>query len=119
MLFPCEMSTRLILPAIRTALVKELRTKYKLTQTAIAKKLFITQASVNHYLKGVRGSKMDIGDAEVNHAISALADELMERELSSTELTRRYCEVCRLVIAKKSLLKGYGGELPLEASEFC
>ena len=51
MLMPCEAIIKSFLPAIRAATAKKL-SKHKLSQSAIAKSLGITQAAVSNYLSG-------------------------------------------------------------------
>lgn len=52
MVSECDSTVRAAIPAIRIAVAKLLKSKYNMGQQEIAKRMGITQASVNKYLNG-------------------------------------------------------------------
>ncbi len=54
----CEIFTRYILPSIRALIAKKLINEYGYTQWSAAKRLGVSQALINHYIYGKRGTKL-------------------------------------------------------------
>lgn len=52
MVSECDSRVRVAIPAIRIAVAKLLKSKYNMGQQEIARRMGITQASVNKYLNG-------------------------------------------------------------------
>jgi len=102
MLMPCEIGVRSILPAIRRGIVRILYRDFKMKQAEIARILNISQPSVSHFLKGIRGTALDVLaiDPEVREAVEMLASNLVNGNPSCLELMRGFCEICTLIRQK-------------------
>ncbi|MEM3839231.1 MAG: helix-turn-helix domain-containing protein [Candidatus Micrarchaeaceae archaeon] len=59
-------ATKLVIPAARSVIAKELKAKYNLTEQEIAAKLDIAQAAVSKYLSGKYSSKIKEIEARIN-----------------------------------------------------
>ncbi len=55
--FPCEISARYVIPAVRLMIAKKLIEEHNLTQSEVAELLGVTQPSISHYLNSKRGIK--------------------------------------------------------------
>ncbi len=77
-MLPQEVEVWYILPAIRSALCKEL--SEKLSQKQIAALLGITEPAVSQYIKGKRGTKVKFNE-QIKNEIKAIADKLANQEL--------------------------------------
>lgn len=116
---PHEIIVWYLLPALRKALVVELKSS-KMSQKAIAKKMNITEAAVSQYLHNKRGSKeIKLGNA-LNKEVKRSALKIMDdktKNISAIELIRLvhianrekivctrctlkhgYCDICTRVI---------------------
>ncbi|MBI4095465.1 MAG: helix-turn-helix domain-containing protein [DPANN group archaeon] len=78
MMLPQEVEVWYILPAIRSALCKELASK--LSQKDIAKLLGITEPAVSQYIKGKRGSKIKFNE-QTKADIKKIAEKLAAKEI--------------------------------------
>lgn len=56
----CEIIASDYLPAIRALITQELIKTYHMTQTAVAKKMGMTQPAISYYLRELRGAKIKI-----------------------------------------------------------
>ncbi|MCS7123686.1 MAG: winged helix-turn-helix transcriptional regulator [Candidatus Aenigmarchaeota archaeon] len=81
------------LPKIKKLIVKTLYNKHKLTQTEIANKLYISQASVSYYINDLRA----IGSFEMNEkivkSIEIFADRITNEKISKKDLEEFYEEI--------------------------
>ncbi len=90
----CEEFALKYLPMIRRELVNILYEKYNMSQSLIAKKLLITQASVSQYLNGVRRrNKIEFSEEEKN-IIMTIAEELTRRDVVLSDLMIYICKIC-------------------------
>lgn len=96
MLLPCESIIKLILPAIRAGVTKELYKKHKLSQVEIAKKLGITQAAVSKYLSGDygKGIKELEKTKEIKETIKNVCENVV---LNKKGIKGSICECCTKV----------------------
>ncbi len=78
MMLPQEVEVWYILPAIRSALCRELASR--LSQKEIAKLLGITEPAVSQYIKGKRGSKVKFNE-ETKKDIKRIAGKLAAKEM--------------------------------------
>jgi len=102
MMLPQEIEVWYILPAVRSALCKELA--ISLPQKRIAALLGITEPAVSQYIKGKRGSKIKLSE-EVRREIKTTAKKLMESKVHPMEainyLSKKVLhtnEICKLHI---------------------
>ncbi len=78
MMLPQEVEVWYILPAIRSALSKEL--SGRLPQKQIAQMLGITEPAVSQYIKGKRGTKVKF-DEKIKTEIQIIAEKLMSNSI--------------------------------------
>ena len=84
MLLPSEIESKLLIPAIRAILSKELVIEKGLKEEEVARMLGITQAAVSNYLRGTRG------DNELISKLMSLSDIMnMIKEISNDLSTNR------------------------------
>jgi len=102
MLLPCEESVRFILPAVKRGIVRILHERFKLKQAEIANLLGISQPSVSHFLKGIRGTALDILnlDQEIREAVECFSSDLVNKNLSDSEIYEGICKICSLIKQK-------------------
>ncbi|MCQ5374165.1 MAG: hypothetical protein NO515_03985, partial [Candidatus Methanomethylicia archaeon] len=93
---PCEITVRVLLPALRVLIAKELSETYGWTQTRIARKLGVTQAAVSGYL--AQDEKEVILPPFQVEELSALAksitSEINMKRLTYTDLISHICKIC-------------------------
>ena len=84
MLLPSEIESKLLIPAIRAILSKEMVIEKGLKEEEVARMLGITQAAVSNYLRGTRG------DNELISKLMSLSEIMsMIKEISSDLSTNR------------------------------
>ena len=104
MSLPCEFAVRSVVPAMRALVARKLSIVYSMKQADIAFRLGITQSAVSQYMRNARGRAIIIdGIDEVQDLVQILADGLASNSLSKRQITKRYCEACKVVRQKKVL----------------
>jgi predicted transcriptional regulator len=100
----CEVIVKEVLPAARSILAQELLNA-GLTQKEVAKKLQLTQPSVSHYLKNVRGRNVQIlqRNGKINRLLKKTAKQIKNKK--STDLMVAFCEVCKDIRRTKLVCK--------------
>jgi uncharacterized protein len=84
MLLPSEIESKLLIPAVRAILSKELVVEKGLKEDEVARMLGITQAAVSNYLRGTRG------DNEIISKLTSLSEIMsMIKEISADLSTNR------------------------------
>jgi len=78
MKFRCEVAVSLILPAIKSAIAKNLKAN-KIPQKDIARKLYVTEAAVSQYLSGKRATGFTIPEY-VSPMVAAVASAVNKGE---------------------------------------
>jgi predicted transcriptional regulator len=80
MLLPSEIESKLLIPAVRAILSKEMVIEKGLKEEEVARLLGITQAAVSNYLRGTRGDNILISKlmslSEVMSMIKEIGDDL-------------------------------------------
>jgi predicted transcriptional regulator len=99
LILPCETAAKIVIPAIRAYVAKELVETYELKQDEVAKILGITQSAVSKYTSGNRGSILKVDDVK---EARPLLTELVtfaanEKEVSRKELLEKFCETCKTI----------------------
>lgn len=98
--FPCEIIVRDVLPSFKAFIVKELNHTYKLSQSKIAEKLGITQASVSYYLHGERGiigSELIQKYPQVKEKLLALTEAIATKSATPDSLVNEICGLCTMM----------------------
>jgi len=104
-----------ILPALRTAIAKELIEKYGLRNTEVAEKMNVTPAAVTQYLNKSRGgiaSTTIEGSSRVMGLVSEITRDLAEGESPADLLLLKLCRICQAVRAEGLICDLHREEMP-------
>ena len=104
-----------ILPALRTAIAKELVEKYGLRNTEVAEKMNVTPAAVTQYLNKSRGemaSQTIEGSDRVMTLVSEITRDLVEGESPVDMLLLKMCRACQAVRAEGLICDLHREEMP-------
>lgn len=96
---PCELVVWYVLPSIKSELAKELIHK-GMSQKDVATTLGMTEAAVSQYVKGKRGTKIDLRSG-ARGAIAKLADDIVSGR--APNLMTEVCRVCGKAKAERTL----------------
>lgn len=97
---PCETVVKLVLPAFRSLVAKDLIEKYNFSQIAAAKKLGTTQAAISYYLYSKRGEKrMKQLEAmpSVQSAANQVASGIATQSFSPFDAMLKFCDLCKVL----------------------
>ena len=101
MLLPCEVAVRSVVPAIRSAIARELTQSCGLKQKDVAMLLGVTQTAVSKYTRQIRGIVLKVEDIEeVQPILEQVVASLAKRRMSKYELVERLCTVCQIIREK-------------------
>jgi len=104
MLLPCEVAVRSLVPAIRSAIARELTQSYGLKQNDVANLLGVTQTAVSKYTRHVRGTVLKIEDVEeIQPTLKEIVVSLVNGHMSKYELVAKLCVACE-IIRRKGLM---------------
>ncbi|MEM2617498.1 MAG: helix-turn-helix domain-containing protein [Thermofilaceae archaeon] len=96
-----ELGARYITPYIMRRLVKALVNEHGLSRVKAAAALGISPSAVTRYLKGERGSQIDLRDrSDVEELISRLASRAASRPLSELELQLEVARIALYIMGK-------------------
>jgi predicted transcriptional regulator len=101
MRLPCEVAVKSVIPAIRSAIARELTQSYGLKQQTVAELLGITQTAVSKYTRFYRGTVIEVqrieeADLILKKTVSLLANG----EMNKYELAEKLCIICGVVREK-------------------
>lgn len=106
MLLPAEIESKMLIPALRAILARDLAAKYKIREDEISKMLGVTQAAVSNYIRGTRGDPRLIEKLRADEQVSAMLDDLgstLASEMAYTPASlAKFISVCNYI--KSSLL---------------
>ncbi|UCE16320.1 MAG: hypothetical protein JSV12_01515 [Candidatus Bathyarchaeota archaeon] len=98
MLLPCEIAVKSLVPAIRSAIARELTQTYGLKQKDVANLLGVTQTAISKYTRHVRGTVIKIEEIEeIQPMISEIVVSLSNGRISKYELMAKLCVTCEIV----------------------
>ena len=98
MLLPCEVAVRSLVPAIRSAIARELTQTYGLKQKDVASLLGVTQTAVSKYTRHVRGIVLKIEDIEeIQPTLKEITVSLANGGMSKYELAVKFCVACEII----------------------
>ena len=98
MLLPCEVAVKSVIPAIRSAIARELTQKYGLKQKHVAELLGVTQTAVSKYTSHCRGAIFEVTEVEgVQPVFKETVFALANGDMSKYELTEKLCNVCGII----------------------
>lgn len=82
-------ASRYVCPSVKRRLVEILYKEKMLSQTQIARKLYISQSAVSRYLAMKRGSYLDIAIClEIDNEIKKLAEILTQKDIEELKLEK-------------------------------
>ena len=98
MLLPSEIESKLLIPAVRAILSKELVTEKGLKEEEVARLLGITQAAVSNYLRGTRGDNELISKlvslSEVMSMIKEIGNDLSTNRAYTAKTLSKFIALC-------------------------
>ena len=98
-----ELFYRYVFPSVRRRLVVILYREFGLGQEEVAKRAHLTQSAVSRYIRGGRGSYIDLSKfKDIDRMLRDLAEELSKNVMSEYDLQYRLAK-----IAFEALGKGY------------
>jgi predicted transcriptional regulator len=104
---PLELASRYIVPAVTRRLVKVLVEEHAFSRAEVARRTGLSPAAVTRYLKGERGSMLDLGSLEdVESKVKKLAEKVALGRVSVPNLQAEIAS-----IAAYAMAKGYFCEL--------
>ena len=98
MILPCEVAVKSVIPAIRSAIARELTESYGLKQTEVAELLGITQTAVSKYTSHCRGAIFEVTEVDgVQPVLKETVFLLSKGEMDKYELAEKLCTVCGII----------------------
>lgn len=106
MLLPCEVAVKSVIPAIRSAIARELTQNYGLKQIVVAELLGVTQTAVSKYTSYCRGTVLEVKEVEaVQPVLNKTVLLLANGEMNKYELAEKLCQVCGIIREKGLMCK--------------
>ncbi len=97
-ILPCEVAVKSVIPAIRSAIARELTESHGLKQKEAAQLLGITQTAVSKYTKHCRGAIFEVTDVEgVQPILTKTVFLLANGEMDKYELAEKLCSICGII----------------------
>ena len=97
MILPCEVAVKSVIPAIRSAIARELTQSYGLKQKEVAQLLGVTQTAVSKYTRHARGAVLEVREVEeAQPVLKETVFSLANGEMTKYELAEKLCIVCEL-----------------------
>ena len=98
MILPCEVAVKSVIPAIRSAIARELTESYGLKQTEVAEILGVTQTAISKYTSHCRGTVLEVNEVEdVQPVLKETIVLLANGEMNKYELAEKLCQVCSII----------------------
>ena len=98
MILPCETAAKVVIPAIRAHVARELVQSYELKQDQVAKILGITQSAVSKYTSGTRGSVLRVENIkEIQPLLAEIVALVADGNVSRKDLLEKFCQTCQAV----------------------
>lgn len=98
MLLPSEIESKLLIPAIRAILSKEMVIEKGLKEEEVARMLGITQAAVSNYLRGTRGDNELISKlmslSEIMSMIKEISNDLSTNRAYTAQTLSKFIGLC-------------------------
>lgn len=98
MLLPAEIESKLLIPAVRAILSKELVIEKGLKEDEVARMLGITQAAVSNYLRGTRGDNEIISKltslSEIMGMIKEISTDLSTNKAYTAKTLSKFIALC-------------------------
>jgi predicted transcriptional regulator len=98
MLLPCEVAVKSVIPAIRSAIARELTQTHGLKQKEVAELLGVTQTAVSKYTSHCRGAIFEVTEVEgVKPVLEKTVLLLANGEIDKYKLAEMLCQVCGII----------------------
>jgi predicted transcriptional regulator len=98
MVLPCEVAVKSVIPAIRSAIARELTQSYGLKQEDVAQLLGVTQTAVSKYTSHCRGAIFEVTEVEgVQPIFKETVFSLANGEMDKYELAKKLCTICGII----------------------
>jgi predicted transcriptional regulator len=98
MVLPCEVAVKSVIPAIRSAIARELTQTYGLKQEEVAQLLGVTQTAVSKYTSHCRGAIFEVTEVEgVQPIFKETVFSLANGEMDKYKLAKKLCTICGIV----------------------
>jgi len=98
MTLPCEVAVKSVIPAIRSAIARELTHSYGLKQEEVAQLLGVTQTAVSKYTRHYRGAIFEVTDVEgVQPILKETVFSLANDEMDKYRLAEKLCTICGII----------------------
>jgi len=98
MILPCEVAVKSVIPAIRSAIARELTQSYGLKQKEVAQLLGVTQTAVSKYTSHCRGAVLEVREVEdAQPVLKETVFSLANGDMTKYELAEKLCIVCRII----------------------
>ena len=98
MILPCEVAVKSVIPAIRSAIARELTQSHGLKQKEAAKLLGITQTAVSKYTRFYRGTVIEVQRIEeANLVLKETVSSLANGQMNKYKLAEKLCIICGIV----------------------
>jgi predicted transcriptional regulator len=98
MLLPSEIESKLLIPAIRAILSREMVIEKGLKEEEVARMLGITQAAVSNYLRGTRGDNELIAKlmslSEIMSMIKEISNDLSTNRAYTAKTLSKFIGLC-------------------------
>jgi predicted transcriptional regulator len=95
---PCEVAVKSVIPAIRSAIARELTHAHGLKQEEVAELLGVTQTAVSKYTRHCRGAIFEVTDVEgVQPILKKTVFSLANGEMDQYELAEKLCIICGII----------------------
>jgi predicted transcriptional regulator len=100
-MLPCEVAVKSLIPAIRSAIARELIQSHKLKQKEVAGLLGITQTAVSKYTRFYRGTVIEVQRIEeANMVLKETVFSLANGQMDKYELAEKLCTICAIIREK-------------------
>jgi len=97
-MLPCEVAVKSVIPAIRSAIARELVQTHGLKQKETAELLGITQTAVSKYTRFYRGTVIEVQRIEeANIVLKETVEALAKGEMTKYQLAEKLCTICGIV----------------------
>jgi len=123
LILPCETAAKVVIPAIRAHVARELVQSYELKQDQVAKILGITQSAVSKYTSGTRGSVLRVENIkEIQPLLAEIVALVADGNVSRKDLLEKFCQTCQAVRrtgSMCSLCKKIDESIRVQGCSFC
>jgi predicted transcriptional regulator len=98
MVLPCEVAVKSVVPAIRSAIARELTQSYGLKQEDVAQLLGITQTAVSKYTRHNRGTVLQVEKVkDTELVLKETVKSLANGKMNKYQLAVKLCRICAII----------------------